>query len=77
MIINVRTAPTTIIYLPSELNAFVTFGDVFIEGRNGKLILPDGIFIKNNCLVISSLIRGGFRSNAFSMIKGLKFKHVK
>ncbi|MGP1922489.1 MAG: 50S ribosomal protein L6 [Candidatus Hodgkinia cicadicola] len=63
--------------MSSNLSAIVTFGDVFIKGSNDKLVLPFGVFIKHNCLIISSLLSGGIKSNVLNMIKGLKLNHIK
>ncbi|MGP1930062.1 MAG: 50S ribosomal protein L6 [Arsenophonus sp. ET-DL12-MAG3] len=50
---------------------------MFIKGLTGKLTLPFGVFIKRNCLIISSLLNGGIKSNVLNMIKGLNLSHIK
>ncbi|MGP1906197.1 MAG: 50S ribosomal protein L6 [Candidatus Hodgkinia cicadicola] len=72
-----RTTIATVIYLSNDLSAFISLSAVSIKSQNGELILPNGIFIKNNCFVISCLINRGIKSNILNMMKGLKFNHVK
>ncbi|MGP1927005.1 MAG: 50S ribosomal protein L6 [Candidatus Hodgkinia cicadicola] len=77
MIVNVRTSSTTIIYMSSNLNVYTSFGGVYIKGLTGELVLPFGVFVKRNCLIISFLLSGGIKSNILNMIKGLRMNHVK
>ncbi|MGP1911617.1 MAG: 50S ribosomal protein L6 [Candidatus Hodgkinia cicadicola] len=72
-----RTTIATVIYLSNDLSTFISLSAVFVKSQNGKLTLPNGIFIKSNCLVISKLTNGGGKSTIFNMMKGLKFNHVK
>ncbi|MGP1911258.1 MAG: 50S ribosomal protein L6 [Candidatus Hodgkinia cicadicola] len=59
------------------MSAFISLSDIFVKSQNGKSILPNGIFIKNNCFVISYLINRGVKSTILNMMKGLKFNHVR
>ncbi len=72
-----RTSSVSVVYLSRELSVFVSFDGVFIKGPNGTLSLSFGGFVKGNCLIISSLLTRGIKSDAFNMMKGLKLKHVK